>query len=306
MLLLTVGIDLLIQLKLAMDELKKLSSCEEDRTVQVLLHIVTTPVLGSEGLAALILSNLLAVNFAFITAHVGSALNNVSLALKELLLPNLEPLLDCAAVCPEILHLLYLQDDSHVELVQLRHFLFLEVSYLIFGLSEVLINVLLFVFQTFLGVLQLTDVDLNLLFAIVELQALVTQSLNFINLGVLTELRVKVVIVVIIILLFGLFFFGLLTVFITFAILLLYLLRSASLLRDLLIEGQDLVVVLIVCTDALMELLEQLRFVVLDLFDVLSILDQLARDVLDLLDNEALLLSALLELARKTLIFRLH
>ena len=119
-------------------------------------------------------------------------------------------------------------------------------------------------------------------------------------------MRVEVVIVVIIIFLFNLFFFGLFTVLITFSILLLYLLRSAALLRNLLIEGQNLVVVLIVRIDTLMELLEQLRFVVLDLLYILSILDQLARDVLDLLDNEALLLSALLELARKTLIFRLH
>ena len=297
MLLLTVGIDLLIQLKLAMDELEELRACEEDRHVEALLHVVTTPVLGGKGLAALILSNLLTVDFAFIAAHVGSALNNVSLALEELLLSNPEPLLDSAAICPEILHLLYLQDDSDVELVQLRHFLFLEVSYLILGLCEVLINVLLFVFQTFLCVLKLADIDLNLLFAVIELQALVTQSLDFINLGVLTKLRVEVVIVVVIIFLFNLFFLGLLAVFVTFAIFLLYLLRSASLLRDLLIEGQDLVVVLMVRTDTLMELLEQLRFVVLDLLDILSILDQLARDVLDLLDNEALLLGALLELA---------
>ena len=168
---------------------------------------------------------------------------------------------------------------------------------MIFSLSEVLVDVLLLVFQTLLCVLQLADIDLNLLLAVIELQALVAQSLNLINLGVLTKLRVEVVIVVVIIFLFNLFFFGLVAVFITLPIFLLYLLRSASLLRDLLIEGQDLVVVLIVRIDTLMELLEQLRFVVLDLLDILSILDQLARDVLDLFDNEALLLSALLELA---------
>ena len=67
------------------------------------------------------------------------------------------------------LQLLYLEDNSYVELVQLSHFLFLEVSYLILSLREVLINILLFIFQTFLCVLQLTDIDLNLLFTVIEL-----------------------------------------------------------------------------------------------------------------------------------------
>ena len=142
--------------------------------VEAFLHVVTTPVLRSKGLATFILSNLLTVNFAFITTHVCSALNNVSLTLEKLLLSNLEPLLDSGATCPEILQLLYLEDNSDVELIQLSHFLFLEVSYLVLSLGEVLINVLLFIFQAFLCVLQLTDIDLNLLFTIVELQALVT------------------------------------------------------------------------------------------------------------------------------------
>ena len=184
-----------------------------------------------------------------------------------------------------------------MQLVQLCHLFLLEVLDLLFSLRQLLVNGALLALHSLLLVLKVANVELDAFFLVVKVKTGVTQALNLVNLGVLAELRVEVVIVIIVVFLLDFLLFGLFTVFVALAIVLLDLLRSSSLLRDLLIEGQDLVVVLIVCTDALMELLEQLRFVVLDLLDVLSILDQLARDVLDLLDNEALLLGALLELA---------
>ena len=91
-----------------MDELEKLRSCEEHRIAEAVIHVVTTPILRSECLTTFILSDLLPVNLSFVSAYVCSALNNVSLALEKLLLPNLEPLLDSRAISPKILHLFYL------------------------------------------------------------------------------------------------------------------------------------------------------------------------------------------------------
>jgi len=65
----------------------------------------------------------------------------------------------------------------------------------------------------------------------------VTKSFDLIDLGILAKLWVEVVIIIVIVFLFNFFLLGLLAIFITITIVLLYLLRSSTLLRDFLIEG---------------------------------------------------------------------
>ena len=101
----------------------------------------------------------------------------------------------------------------------------------------------------------------------------VTKSFNLINLGVFAKLWVEVVIIVIVVFLFNFLLFGFLAIFVTIAIVLLYLLRSSSLLRDLLVEGQDLIVVFMVSIDQIVELSEKLCLLILNVLHLLALTD---------------------------------
>jgi hypothetical protein len=81
-----------------------------------------------------------------------------------------------------------------------------------------------------------------------------SKTLNFINFCVFTELRIKVVIIVIIILLDFFFLIDFLAIFISLDILSLDLVRSAALLSDLLVEGQNLVIMIVVRRHQVVEL----------------------------------------------------
>ena len=84
------------------------------------------------------------------------------------------------------------------------------------------------------------------------------------------------------------------------------LFRATALLSDLFVEGENLIVVLMIRIDQLVELIEELSLFLLDLLDVLSLSDQLARDILNLANDESLGLSALLELIAESEVLRLH
>ena len=193
-----------------------------------------------------------------------------------------------------------------MQLIQLSHLLFLEVLDLLLSLGELLVDGALLTLHTLLLVLEVTDVELDAILGIVEHETVVTKALDFVDLGVLAELWVEVVIVVIVILFLDFFLFGLLAIFVTLSIILLDLLRSATLLGDLLIEGQDLVVVLMVGIDQFVELGQQFGLFLFDVFNLCTLSDQFLGDLLDFFDNETLGLSASLELAREAEVFRLH
>ena len=183
-----------------------------------------------------------------------------------------------------------------MQLVQLCHLFLLEVLDLLFSLRQLLVNGALLALHSLLLVLQVANVELDAFFLVVKVKTGVTQALNLVNLGVLAELRVEVIIVIIVVFLLDFFLFGLFTIFITLAIILLDLLRSSSLLRDLLIESEDLFVMLVVRVDEVVELSEKLSFFFLNILNFLTLADELARDFLDLLDDKSLGLSALFEL----------
>jgi len=145
-------------------------------------------------------------------------------------------------------------------------------------------------------VLQVTDVELDAFFLIVQVETRVTKTLDLVDLRVFAKLWVEVVIVVVVILFFHFFLLGLLAVFVALTIILLHLLRSSSLLRDLLIEGENLLVMLMVSVYQVMELSQEFCLLFFDVFDFLSLRDEFSRDFLDLLDDEALRLSALFQL----------
>ena len=193
-----------------------------------------------------------------------------------------------------------------MQLIQLSHLLFLEVLDLLLSLGEFLVDGALLTLHTLLLVLEVTDVELDAILGIVEHETVVTKALDFVDLGVLAELWVEVVIVVIVILFLDFFLFGLLAIFVTLSVILLDLLRSATLLGDLLVEGQDLVVVLMVGIDQFVELGQQFGLFLFDVFNLCTLSDQFLRDLLDFFDNETLGLSASLELAREAEVFRLH
>lgn len=193
-----------------------------------------------------------------------------------------------------------------MQLIQLSHLLFLEVLDLLLSLGELLVDGALLTLHTLLLVLEVTDVELDAILGIVEHETVVTKALDFVDLGVLAELWVEVVIVVIVILFLDFFLFGLLAIFVTLSIILLDLLRSATLLGDLLVEGQDLVVVLMVGIDQFVELGQQFGLFLFDVFNLCTLSDQFLGDLLDFFDNETLGLSASLELAREAEVFRLH
>ena len=193
-----------------------------------------------------------------------------------------------------------------MQLIQLSHLLFLEVLDLLLSLGEFLVDGALLTLHTLLLVLEVTDVELDAILGIVEHETVVTKALDFVDLGVLAELWVEVVIVVIVILFLDFFLFGFLAIFVTLSIILLDLLRSATLLGDLLVEGQDLVVVLMVGIDQFVELGQQFGLFLFDVFNLCTLSDQFLGDLLDFFDNETLGLSASLELAREAEVFRLH
>ena len=120
---------------------------------------------------------------------------------------------------------------------------------MLLSLGELLVDGALLTLHTLLLVLEVTDIQLDAILGIVEHETVVTKALDFVDLGVLAELWVEVVIVVIVILFLDFFLFGLLAIFVTLSIILLDLLRSATLFGDFLVEGQDLVVVLMVGID---------------------------------------------------------
>lgn len=177
---------------------------------------------------------------------------------------------------------------------------------MLLSLGEFLVDGALLTLHTLLLVLEVTDVELDAILGIVEHETVVTKALDFVDLGVLAELWVEVVIVVIVILFLDFFLFGFLAIFVTLSIILLDLFRSATLLGDLLVEGQDLVVVLMVGIDQFVELGQQFGLFLFDVFNLCTLSDQFLRDLLDFFDNETLGLSASLELAREAEVFRLH
>ena len=125
-----------------------------------------------------------------------------------------------------------------------------------------------------------------------------TKAPNLVSLGVYAKLRVELVIVIIVVYNFDLLLFGLFTVFTTLTIILLYLLRSSSLVLDILVESEDLFVMLVVDVDEVIELSEKHGFLFLDILDFLTLADEPARDFLDLLDGESLGLMQFLALLR--------
>ena len=127
------------------------------------------------------------------------------------------------------------------------------------------------------------------------METVITKTLNFINLSVFAKLWVKVVIIIVVILFLDFFFLGFFAILIAISIVLLYALGLSTLLGDLLVEGKNLVVVLVVSVDQVVELTEQLCFLVLDVFDLSTSADELLRDLLDFLNDETLGLSAFLE-----------
>ena len=182
----------------------------------------------------------------------------------------------------------------------------MEVTDLLLSFGQVLVDGLLLGLHLSLLRLQFRDVNLDLFLAVVQLGSQFAQLFNFVDFGVLAELRVQVVIVVIVFVLFLLFFVEVVAIFVIVKVVILNLLRSSLLLRYFLVEVQDLVVVFVICVDQFVELRKQLAFLLFDLLNLVSLGDQLLGNSLNLLNNESLLFSALLQLIGKSFIFRHH
>lgn len=295
-----------VQLELAVDELKELGAGEEDGPVEGLGHNVASPVFRGEGFSTLLINVLLAVNLSFGVLDVDMTLKDVLFALEELLLAHRKPSLNGVAVWNQILDLFDLEDNGHVELVELGHLLLLEVFYLLFCLLQFLVDVLLFAFHALLLVLEVTNEKLDGFFLVEEGQTGVAKTFNFVNLHVLAKLWVEVVVIIVVVVFFDLFLFGFVTILIAIWVILLHPFWLSSLLGDLLIEGQDLIVHLVIGVHEFVELGQQLCFFLFDVLHLGTFGDQLTRDILDLLDDETLLLGALFEFIGETHVFRLH
>lgn len=306
MLLLVEALDLFVELKLTMDELQELRPCEEHRVAEGWWHEPATPVLRGESFTLYFLSHLLAIDLTLCIAKVFAAFSYVIHALVKLDLAHLPPPVDVVLLRPEVLDLLDLQHDGDVELIKLGHLFALEVADLLLSVLQVSIDVLLLVLHTLFLILQVADIELDALLLVVEVEAGVAKAFDFVDLSVVAELRVEVLIIVVILFFLDFFFCILFVLLAVFSLFLLDLLRSPSLLRDTLIEGKDGVVVIMVSRYQLVEVLQKLSLLILDVFDLSTLANQLLRDFLDLLDDEALGLSALLELVRESHVFGLH
>jgi len=142
----------------------------------------------------------------------------------------------------------------------------LEVPNLLLGLQELQVDSLLFSLHAPFLVLEVADIKLDGFLLVIQVKPGVTKSLDFINLGIFAELGVEVVIIIVVILFFELFFIGFVDVILSVWVFLLNLLRSSPLLCDFFVEGQDLVIVLVVRVNQVVELGKQLGFF---FFDVL-------------------------------------
>ena len=185
------------------------------------------------------------------------------------------PPIDLIFVVPQVLNLLDLQNYGHVKLIQLGHLFALEVTDLLLSVLQVSINILLLILHALLLVLKIADVELDAFLLIVQVKTGVTQSLDFVDLGIVAKLRVEVLIIIVVFFLLDLFFLGLLVFFTIFGLFLLDLLRSPPLLGDALIEGKNGIIVVMVGRDQLMEVFEQLSLLVFNIFDLSTLADQL-------------------------------
>ena len=185
------------------------------------------------------------------------------------------PSIDLIFVVPQVLNLLDLQNYGHVKLIQLSHLFALEVTDLLLSVLQVSINILLFILHALLLILKIADVELDAFLLIVQVKTGVTQTFDFVDLGIVAELRVEVLIIIVVFFLLDLFFLGLLVFFTIFGLFLLDLLRSPPLLGDALVEGKNGIIVVMVGRDQLMEVFEQLSLLVFDIFDLSTLADQL-------------------------------
>jgi len=102
----------------------------------------------------------------------------------------------------------------------------------------------------------------------------VTKAFNFVDFGIVTELRVEVLILIVVFFLFDFLFLGLFVIFAILSLFLLDFFRSAALFRDALVESKNCIIMVMVSGHKFLELFEQLSFLLFNLFDFGSFGDQ--------------------------------
>ena len=101
---------------------------------------------------------------------IDASLEDSLLSFEELLLPHVEPVATSVIVWHQVLELLDLEHNTDSKLVELGKLLLLEVSDLLLGLSQVLINRLLLCLHLLLVGLELVDIKLDSLLLIIEVE----------------------------------------------------------------------------------------------------------------------------------------
>jgi len=128
-------------------------------------------------------------------------------------------------------------------LIQLGHFLFLEVFDFLLSFSQLVVDSFLSDFHAFTLLFQLVDVETNLFFAVVKLQTLVTKFFDFINFEVFLTQTSDSRVIFVFLLFLRLFFLFLFTFF--FVVILIFffdLLSLSTFFCDAFVELSEFVV----------------------------------------------------------------
>jgi hypothetical protein len=201
----------------------------------------------------------------------------------------------------KVLNLLDFEDYRDVELIELSHFLLLEVLDLLFSFVELHRDTLLLLLKTLALNLEVINEYKDVLLLIVHLGTLLSELVDLIDLVLfLRKTDDGIVLVLIFFLLFGLLLFRLL--FFIFGTLCLLCILCAGIaattfaltdLLNLLKVGPDDVVLVRAFGTQLMELGHKVVFAYLDLIDLDLLVLQLGRDAIDLSQDDSLVLAAL-------------
>lgn len=132
-----------IKLSFPVDQLQKLSSCEENRLFQVMGHEVASVIFFVQKH----LSLLLHVHWVFNAILLRFGLDLLEFSC-DLIISNINPFLSSVVVLLKILNLLDFENNRDLQLIKFSHFFTLKISKFFLSFLKVGFNSSFFIFKT--------------------------------------------------------------------------------------------------------------------------------------------------------------
>lgn len=171
---------LFVKNTLPVDQLKDLSSGEQNGRLEILTKLVTSPVLFVSEVLSLSHEEL----WIFVHVFVLLVLEDLHLVSNLFFLEGVPHVLGLI-VSNKVLHLLNLEDYRHLKFVKFTHLLGLEVLDFFFGLFKLLLDVVLFGLKLLTLSLEFLNVESNLLLVFKQVKSLFSELLDLFDLVLL-------------------------------------------------------------------------------------------------------------------------